>query len=183
MSNEYFGTVSKKGIQLLPFVVPAGVFGALGAEVGTVIDGSQMQGITRGMLVKKVHIMGYLNGLAANQPVIIGLAGNDSGVSGGFGAGAEAAIIDPEATDTYLTQQEIIKTVWHETCTIGCEGPSQGDGKLVIDMWASLGGGKGIPFAAGAGPELIAFNPADSALTTGGEFIGTVLLYGVWLED
>ncbi len=184
MANEYFGKVSEKGIQILVIRVSGATFTTLAAGVGQPID-SNLKGITRNMLVKKVKIMGYINGMAANQPIIVAMGANDSGVAGGFNASTDAALIDPEASAAYLAIQETVRTIWHETSTCMVEGPTDGSGgaKISINETFSVGGGKGIPCMAGAGPELFVFNPADSNLTTGGEFIGVYVVYGVWLED
>lgn len=182
MANEYFGKVSEKGIQILPATVVNGAFTNPLSKVGVVID-STYKLITRNMLVKRVKISGYINGLTANEPVIIGIGANDLGVASGFAAGNESDLLNPEASAAYLNAKELVMTVWHETTQCLAEGPSQGDGKLVINETFSIGGGKGIPVNAGAGPELFVYNPSDSQLTTGGEFIGVYTIYGVWLED
>ncbi len=182
MANEYFGKVSKKGIQILVATVTAGVYLAPLTKVGVVID-STYKSITRNMLVKRVAIHGYINGATANEPIILAIGANDTGVALGYAAALESSLLNPENTEAYLTAKEGVMTVWHETDTCLVEGPSQGDGKLVINENFSIGGGKGIPVMAGAGPELVMYNPSDSTITTGGEFIGIYTIYGVWLED
>ncbi len=181
MANEYFGKVTKKGIQIIPVVITDAAIGSLATLVGVILSGA-LKGITRGFLTKKVNIQLGVTGLATNESVLIGLNANDSGISGGLAVGTLAAILDPEATEAYLTAEEVVKTVWHETYTL-LHNIASGAGHLQIDKMLSIGGGKGIPSPAGAGPELFAFNPTGDALTTGGLVNGVVTFYGVWLED
>ncbi len=183
MANEYFGKVSEKGIQILVVTVVAGLVTALTTKVGIVLD-STYKAITRNMLVKRVKINGYINGVAANQPIILAIGANDTGVASGHAAGNEGALLNPENSATYLGSAELVKTIWHETTQCMVRGPTDaGQSRLVINETFSIGGGKGIPCMAGAGPELTAYNPSDSTLTDGAEFIGTYTIYGVWLED
>ncbi len=182
MANEYFGKVSQKGIQIIPVVVTDVALATLASLVGLII-GTGMKAITKNFLVKKIHILLTVTGIATAEPVIIGIAANDSGVSGGMGVGGVSALLDPDASEAYLTQRELVNTVWHETVSmVGFVSSGPLDGS-VIDKWVSVGGGKGIPCMAGAGPEIFAFNPTGDALTTGGLVNGVVTFYGVWLED
>lgn len=181
MANEYFGKVTKKGIQIIPVIITDAAIGAIATLVGVQLS-SAWQAITRGFLVKKVKIALGVTGLATNESVIIGINANDGGIAGGYAAGLIASLLDPEATEAYLTTQELVKTNWHETGTL-LHNIASGAGNLQIDKMISIGGGKGIPCPAGAGPEVHAFNPTGDTLTTGGLVNGIVTFYGVWLED
>ncbi len=180
MANEYFGKTSKKGIQILPVILTDVALGTLASLVALAL-GTGLKSIARNMLFKKVHILLAVHGLAANEPVIIGINGNDAGVSSGYGIGTLASLKDPEVVEAYLTSEELVKTVWHETPSILSN--TSATHMHTIDKWVSLGGGKGIPATAGAGPEIHALNPTGDALTTGGLVNGVVTFYGVWLED
>ncbi len=181
MANEYFGNTSKKGIQIIPVILTDVALGTLASLVGLIL-GVGMKATTRNFLVKKVHILLAVQGVANVEPIIIGINANDSGISSGLGVGTVSALLDPEAAEVYLTAEELVKTVWHETTSI-IMGTAAGPSPLFIDKWVSVGGGKGIPTMAGAGPEIFAFNPTGDALTTGGLVNGCVTFYGVWLED
>ncbi len=179
MANEYFGKVSEKGIQIIPVVITAAALGTLGSLVGLILS-SAFQATTKGFLAKKVHILLTATGIASGEGVIIGVNANDSGIASGY-ASVIGPLLDPNAREAYLTAAELVKTVWHETPSLLLN--TDGDGNLIIDKWVSLGGGKGIPSPAGAGPEIHAYNPFTGALTTGGIVSGVVTFYGVWLED
>ncbi len=180
MANEYFGKVKKSGIQIIPDVISTVALGAIVTLVSTILS-SGVQGITRNFLVKKIHVSLAFQGATNGENFMIGIAANDSGISGGFASTALAALVNPEATEAYLTESELVKTVWHETVRVV---HTANDGTIAtIDEWFSVGGGKGIPCTAGAGPELFAFNPMSGSLTTGTTVDGVVTYYGVWLED
>ncbi len=180
MANEYFGKVMKTGIQIIPDVITDAAIGTPTTLVATNLS-DQVKAITRGFLVKKVHINLIVAGMTGGEALIIGINANDAGVSGGFASTGLAALLDPEASEAYLTEQELVKTVWHETTSMILGNTVTAVNH--IDKWVSVGGGKGIPCAAGAGPELFAFNPTGDTITTGGIVSGCVTYYGVWLED
>ncbi len=182
MANEYFGKVSEKGIQIIPVILQGVGLATLATETGIIVDGSSFQATTKGFLVKKIHLQIFWKGPAAEQPIIVGVCGNDSGVSGGFAAGVLAPLLDPNDREAYLTVEEIVKTVWHETTRILVESANQ-EGATLVDYWVSVGGGKGIPCPSGAGPEVFAFNAGVGTLTTGSSIEGLVTYYGVWMED
>ncbi len=181
MANEYFGKVSKKGIQIIPVILEEATPGTLIKLTGAVLGG--MKAITRGFLTKKVKISLFIDGMTAGDGILIGINGNDSGIAGGFaaGVGVLAKLLDPEASDDYLITEEVVKTVWHET--VSPQIQTTAGGRQFIDKMISIGGGKGIPSVAGAGPEIFAFNPAAFSLTTPPKISGCVTFYGVWLED
>ena len=180
MANEYFGKVSKKGIQIIPDVITDSAVGSLNTLTGSILSSSGVKGITKNMLVKKVHILLSMNGMSNGDVLLVGLAANDSGIAGGMGASGLPALIDPEATEAYLTEQELVHTIWHETTSIFNGDLSNPETR--VDKWVSIGGGKGIPVMAGAGPELFVFNPTGDTITAG-TVNGQVTYYGVWLED
>ncbi len=180
MANEYIGKTSEKGIQIIPVVVTDVAIGTLGSLVGLILS-TGFKALTRNFLVKKVHILLVVSGMTNGELFVVGLNGNDSGVSGGYAVGSLSTLLDPEASGAYLNSQETVKTVWHETTSIMLGNTVTAQN--MIDKWVSVGGGKGIPVTAGFGPELHAFNPTGDALTTGGLVSGVVTYYGVWLED
>lgn len=181
MANEYFGKVTKKGIQIIPVVITDFALGTLGSLIGVIVS-SGMFSQTRGFLCKKIHILMAVGALASTEAIIIGINGNDGGVSGGYGVSNLPDLLNPEDTEDYLTDEELVKTNWHETSSI-MMALGSGAGTVTIDKWISVGGGKGIPSPAGAGPEIHAFNPTGDSLTTGALLNGIVTFYGVWLED
>ncbi len=179
MANEYFGKVSEKGIQIIPDVVTDAAIGALASLVGTILDSSGTKAFGKNMLVKKVHILLAVHNITSGEAIVLGLNANDSGVSSGYGVGNLSALLAPGASSAYLAAEELVKTVWHETSSLVFGGTETN----TIDKWISIGGGKGIPVMAGAGPELHAFNPTGDAITTGALVNGVITYYGVWLED
>jgi len=179
MANEYFGKVSKSGIQIIPDVLTDVALGTLGTLTALVI-GTGTKAILKNFLVKKIHILLGVINLTAGETIIVGINANDSGVSGGYAIGTLSTLLAPELSEAYLTTQEFVKTVWHETPALVQGG---GNDVTVIDKWVSVGGGKGIPCMAGAGPEVHVLNPTGDSLTTGALVNGVVTYYGVWLED
>ena len=181
----YFGKLTTKGLQILPHLFSGSTFGALAATSGKKL-GSSYDEIDKPFLLKKVHLRGYINGMSANQPVLIGYCSSDiSDTDLGNALDQSTVMATPDADgQAYLTRSGLTRQVLHETVMIMVEGPSGGHGdRLWIDEVVSVGGKNGIPFPSGAGPALFVYNPADSALTTGGEFIGCNTLYGVWMDE
>ncbi len=179
MANEYFGKISDKGIQIIPVVISTAAIGQLVTLVGVILS-SAFQATTKSFLCKKVHINLVVTGLTSGDACMIGINGNDSGIAGGYAATVIADLLDPNNRDAYLTAEEVVKTVWHETTSIVLGATTAVNH---IDKWVSVGGGKGIPSIAGDGPELHAFNPMNSTLASGGVVDGVVTYYGVWMED
>ncbi len=145
--------------------------------------------ITEGFLVKQVRYIAVVDDWDELDQAVIFLAPEGASVTE-IAAAFTATLVDPKDSSNAGNQSvKRQRVVWDSIFALPTQGWATliagGSNAFALDSgWMKLGGGKGIPFQAGKGPEVVAFNYATTASLAAGVGIQIqTLLRGVWLND
>lgn len=133
------------------------------------VESGHGTGMLQSFLCKKVSASISISGLAADQPVIVGMARGEANVTQ-----IKTAITQSQLERDAKDQAEI-RDVLHETLRVVDSLHNN------VEITVSLGGGKGIPFEDGDGWQWFVYNFSGGSLTTGAKFHGNTTYYGVFL--
>lgn len=162
-------------IQILSHRVATAV-ASLGSVTAILLSADIDTELVRSFLVKKVMAQFFIDGSVVDEAVLIGMA------RGGTSITQIKTALETIQTDRDDSKNALTKEVLMETVRIIGAGLSDGSGNLVINYEVSLGGGKGIPFAATEGWTWFAYNPAGGPLSAGSQVVvGHVSYSGIWL--
>ncbi len=168
-----------KGLQTLALRLNSDALGTLAAD--TTLSLTNLSGISRGFLCKKVMYMVAMSAAATNDMVIIGLANSTATVAEITTALSSMNISDPNNATNRIKMDQW-KVVWYESLRI-LQPDATGAGIAAINDHFSVGGGKGIPWTEDGGIQVFVYNPSTSALTTGALIDGLVAFQGIWFND
>ncbi len=169
----------QQGLQTNPIRMNSDALGALAADTALVLNSTFGSGLTQSFLIKQVLMMFAINGLTADESVIMGLANGSATVTEILAALTQNITNPDDASSPPVAAQRII-ILWETLRVFTGVG---GGGKATINEKISLGGGKGIPVKEATGMAIFAYNPSTGALTTGAVVNGLITLRGVWLND
>ncbi len=164
------------GLQTQPLRMDSDALGTLAANTALILNSGFASTLTRSFLIKQVMNSFNVDGMAADETVIIGLC-NASATIAEIASALSTLVTDPDDASSPSTAANRQMIFWE---TLHASGGAARDPH---NENVSLGGGKGIPVKEATGLAIFAYNPSTVALTTGGLVNGLIVIRGIWLND